>query len=76
MLSLAQREGTERVLSLASGPQSEPETAVFSQVAKVDAPLFAWDFRLLDGYGQDVAFISRAFRGFGQEVISGKHLLL
>ncbi|KAF7778830.1 hypothetical protein Agabi119p4_3175 [Agaricus bisporus var. burnettii] len=64
------REGTERVLSLASGPQSEPETAVFSQVAKIDAPFLAWDFRLQDGYDQDIAFISRAFGGFGREIFT------
>ncbi|KAF5358084.1 hypothetical protein D9756_001684 [Leucocoprinus leucothites] len=48
----------------------EPTPAVFTQVAQVDSPFLAWDFRLLDGHKQDIAFISRAFRGFGREIFT------
>lgn len=64
------RETSRRILSLASEPQPEPTTAVFSQIARVDSPFLAWDFRLLDGCQQDVAFISRTFRGFGREIFT------
>ncbi|KAJ3564277.1 hypothetical protein NP233_g8401 [Leucocoprinus birnbaumii] len=64
------RERSREILSLASEPQPEPEPAVFTQVAQVDAPFLAWDFRLLDGRKQDTAFISRSFRGFGREIFT------
>ncbi|KXN90546.1 hypothetical protein AN958_04218 [Leucoagaricus sp. SymC.cos] len=64
------RESPRRILSIASEPQPEPKPAFFSQVAQVDSPFLAWDFRLLDGRGQDIAFISRAFRGFGREIFT------
>jgi hypothetical protein len=68
MFTIVERESSRRILSLASASQPEPEPAVFTQVAQVNSPFLAWDFRLLDGHGQDIAFISRAFRGFGREV--------
>lgn len=64
------RESSRRILSLASESQPEPTPAVFTQVAQVDSPFLAWDFRLLDGHKQDIAFISRAFRGFGREIFT------
>ncbi|KAF9453266.1 Scramblase-domain-containing protein [Macrolepiota fuliginosa MF-IS2] len=64
------RECQKRILSLASEPQPEPEPAVFTQVAKIDAPFLAWDFQLSDGRGQDIALISRAFRGVGREIFT------
>lgn len=51
-----------------SEPQPEPEPSIFTQYATVDSGFLAWHFRLLDGRGEDIAYISRAFRGFGREV--------
>ncbi|KAF9068644.1 Scramblase-domain-containing protein, partial [Rhodocollybia butyracea] len=56
---------SKRILSLASDPQPEPEldANTFNQVGKVDAPFLAWDFSIQDAATQDMAFISRNFRG-------------
>ncbi|KAF5387121.1 hypothetical protein D9615_001633 [Tricholomella constricta] len=64
------REGRRRILSTTSGRQPEPETSKFTQFAKVDMPFLAWHFRLFDGRGEEFAFISRAFRGFGRELFT------
>ncbi|KAG6874269.1 hypothetical protein C0995_001494 [Termitomyces sp. Mi166 len=62
------REGQRRILSTASEPQPEPETSIFTQFAKVDMGLLSWHFRLFDGRSDEIAYIDRAFRGFGREV--------
>lgn len=64
------RQGHNRVISTASGRQPEPEPSTFSQFAKVDSGFLAWHFQLLDGHGEEIAYIDRAFRGFGREVFT------
>ncbi|KAG5730681.1 Phospholipid scramblase family protein [Termitomyces sp. T112] len=64
------REGYRRILSTASEPQPEPETTIFTQFAKVDMGFLSWHFRLSDGRGDEVAYIDRAFRGFGREIFT------
>ncbi|KAG5349793.1 hypothetical protein C0989_001864, partial [Termitomyces sp. Mn162] len=63
-------EGYRRILSTASEPQPEPETTIFTQFAKVDMGFLSWHFRLSDGRGDEVAYIDRAFRGFGREIFT------
>ncbi|ESK92861.1 scramblase family protein [Moniliophthora roreri MCA 2997] len=62
----------KRILSLASEPQPEPQpgSAVFNQFAKVDSPFLAWSFSLEDANGEEVAFISREWKGFGRELFT------
>ncbi|GLB35083.1 putative phospholipid scramblase family protein [Lyophyllum shimeji] len=64
------REGQRRILSTTSEPQPEPEPHTFSQFARVDMSFLAWHFRLLDARGEEIAYISRAFRGFGREIFT------
>ncbi|KAJ4488478.1 Scramblase-domain-containing protein [Lentinula aciculospora] len=66
------RDSPKRILSLASDPQPEPEldTNTFNQIAKVDAPFLAWDFSIRDAASQEMAFISRNFRGLGREIFT------
>ena len=65
------RESSHRILSTASEAQPEPDTEVFTQLAKVDEGFLAWYFYLRDARGQEIASVRRAFRGFGREVCSG-----
>ncbi|KAF5391829.1 hypothetical protein D9757_001799 [Collybiopsis confluens] len=60
------RESPKRILSLASDLQPEPEldSDTFNQMGKVDAPFLAWNFTVEDAAAQEIAFISRNFRGF------------
>ena len=58
----------KRILSTISERQPEPELCTFSQFAKVDMGFLAWHFQLLGDQEEEVAFIARAFRGFGREV--------
>lgn len=58
-----------RILSLATDPEQpdpEPEE-VFKQLAEVDAGFLAWEFGLKSDKGDEIAFVSRSFRGFGRE---------
>ncbi|KAG5645924.1 hypothetical protein DXG03_005071 [Asterophora parasitica] len=64
------RERGRRILSTTSEPQPEPEISRFSQFAQVDMPFLSWHFRLHDEKGEEIAFISRAFRGFGREIFT------
>ncbi|KAF8078084.1 Scramblase-domain-containing protein [Lyophyllum atratum] len=64
------RESERRILSTTSEPQPEPAPSTFSQFAKVDMGFLAWHFRLLDARGEEIAHISRAFRGFGREIFT------
>lgn len=63
------RNSSQRILSLASDPQPTPEPSTFSQFAHVDSGFLAWDFKLQDARGEQIAFITRSFRGFGREVV-------
>jgi hypothetical protein len=58
----------KRILSTTSEPQPQPEPETFSQFAKVDSGFLAWHFQILDDRGEELAYLSRAFRGFGREV--------
>lgn len=53
-----------------SDPQPEPEidSDLFNQFARIDEGLLAWDFRLRNARGEEIASVIRAFRGFGREV--------
>lgn len=62
------RQDARRILSLADEPQPEPEPNMFSQFARIDNGFLAWHFTLKDAYGQTIANVNRAFRGFGREV--------
>ncbi|KAJ7582641.1 Scramblase-domain-containing protein [Mycena floridula] len=66
------RDSPNRILSLASEsqPTPEPSDSIFSQFAKVDSGFLAWTFKLRDGKGEDIALVTRSFRGFGREIFT------
>ncbi|KZS99130.1 Scramblase-domain-containing protein [Sistotremastrum niveocremeum HHB9708] len=64
------RQDQETIVSSVTEKQPEPSQEEFNQVAIVDEGLFAWDFTLLNGQGQELASISRSFRGFGRELFT------
>ncbi|KAG6917784.1 hypothetical protein DXG01_001056 [Tephrocybe rancida] len=64
------REGHRRIFSTASETQPEPEITTMSQFANVDMGFLSWHFKLLNGDGEDLAYINRAFRGFGREIFT------
>ncbi|KAI9510892.1 Scramblase-domain-containing protein [Russula earlei] len=51
-------------------PEPEPESAHFAQFAKIDEGFWAWHFTLRGSRGEELASISRAFRGFGREIFT------
>ncbi|KAF9458675.1 Scramblase-domain-containing protein [Collybia nuda] len=64
------RKSPKHILSLASEPQPQPEQEIFSQFAKVDSGFLAWHFKVMDNRGEELAYLSRAFRGFGREIFT------
>lgn len=58
------------IQSIASEPQPEPEPDHFAQFAKIDEGFWAWHFTLRGAHGEELASISRAFRGFGREIFT------
>ncbi|KAI0256731.1 Scramblase-domain-containing protein [Lactifluus subvellereus] len=64
------RATPEVILSKASERQPEPEPDHFAQFAKVDEGFWAWHFTLRDSRGEELASVSRAFRGFGREIFT------
>jgi Scramblase len=58
------------ILSKAGEDQPEPEPDHFAQFAKIDEGFFAWHFTLRGSRGEELASISRAFRGFGREIFT------
>jgi hypothetical protein len=66
----ANRVTPEPVLSKISESQPEPEPDRFAQFAKIDEGFWAWHFTLRDARGEELASISRAFRGFGREIFT------
>lgn len=64
------RVASERILSKASEPQPEPEPDRFTQVAKIDEGFWAWHFTLRGSRHEELASISRAFRGLGREMFT------
>ncbi|KZT68179.1 Scramblase-domain-containing protein [Daedalea quercina L-15889] len=64
------KESPQRVLSVVSESQPEPDTEVFTQLARVDEGFLAWRFFLRDARGEEMASIRRVFRGFGRELFT------
>jgi hypothetical protein len=69
-IKAAIRVTPEPILSKISEPQPEPEPDRFSQFAKIDEGFWAWHFTVRDSRGEEMASISRAFRGFGREMFT------
>jgi hypothetical protein len=64
------RDAPEPILSKPGEPQPEPELDRFAQFAKIDEGFWAWQFTLRGSRGEELASISRAFRGFGREIFT------
>lgn len=62
------RDKPRRILSTTDEPQPEPDLDQFTQLAKIDEGLWAWNFALRDEQGDEIASVNRQFRGFGREV--------
>jgi hypothetical protein len=58
------------VQSTASEPKPKTEQDRFTQFAKIDEGFWAWHFTLRGAHGEELASISRAFRGFGREIFT------
>jgi hypothetical protein len=69
-IKAANRAAPEPILSKISEPQPEPESDRFAQFAKIDEGFWAWHFTLRGSHGEELASISRAFRGFGREIFT------
>jgi hypothetical protein len=71
-LSAINRVPPKLTLSKAGEPQPEPEPEQdhFAQFAKIDEGFWAWNFTLRGSRGEELASISRAFRGFGREIFT------
>ena len=69
-IKAANRVTPEPILSKLSLPQPEPESDRFAQFAKIDEGFWAWHFTLRGSRGEELASISRAFRGFGREIFT------
>ncbi|KAI0319794.1 Scramblase-domain-containing protein [Amylostereum chailletii] len=63
------KDPQRRILSVIGEAQPEPDTAndAFSQFAKVDEGLWAWNFALRGAHGEEIASVNRVFRGLGRE---------
>lgn len=63
-------EKPRRLLSVygEAAPEVQLEPPTYTQFAKVDSGFLSWNFPLFDSAGKEIAFVSRAFRGFGREV--------
>ena len=48
----------------------EPQLEQFVQFSKIDEGFWAWHFTLRGSHGEEMASISRAFRGFGRELFT------
>lgn len=73
--SAPQTSFTDRVtvghtLPKAGEQPPEPQLKHFVQFAKIDGGFWAWHFTLRDSRGEELASISRAFRGFGREMFT------
>lgn len=51
---------------------AEENDPMYFQTGKVDSGFLAWNFRVLDEDGNEIASVGRAFRGLGREV--GVHM--
>ena len=69
-IKAANRATPEPILSKISEPQPEPGSDRFSQFAKIDEGFWAWHFTLRGSRSEELASISRAFRGFGREMFT------
>ncbi|SRR6266404_9105336 len=68
--SFTDRVTTEHTLPNTGVHLPEPQRHHFVQFAKIDEGLLAWDFTLRGSRGEELASISRAFRGFGREMFT------
>lgn len=68
--SFTDRVPMEHTLSKASEHPPEPQLEHFVQFAKIDEGFWAWHFTLRGSRGEELASISRAFRGFGREIFT------
>ncbi|KAH9079439.1 Scramblase-domain-containing protein, partial [Lactarius deliciosus] len=69
-LFLRQGPLVERTLSKAGEHPPEPQLEHFVQFSKIDEGFWAWHFTLRSSRGEELASISRAFRGFGREIFT------
>jgi scramblase len=69
-IKAANRVTPEPILSKVSEPQPEPGLDRFAQFAKIDEGFYAWHFTLRGSRGEELASISREFRGFGREIFT------
>ena len=60
----------EHTLSKTNEHPPEAQLEHFVQFAKIDEGFWAWHFTLRDSRGEELASISRAFRGFGREIFT------
>ncbi|KAF5330868.1 hypothetical protein D9619_005864 [Psilocybe cf. subviscida] len=51
-------------------PAQSKNKSTYYQIAKVDAGLLAWNFKVLDEHAEEIASVGRAFRGFGREIFT------
>jgi hypothetical protein len=56
------------VHSISKEVATTPADPEFIQFARIDAGLLAWDFVLEDSRRQEIASVTRGFRGWGREV--------
>ncbi|PVF97715.1 Scramblase-domain-containing protein [Serendipita vermifera] len=59
------KEGNEH-----SAKEAETQDHHFTQFARIDEGLFSWNFTLRDRRGQEIASVSRGFRGWGRELFT------
>jgi hypothetical protein len=57
------KEGNEH-----SAQETETRDHHFTQFGRIDQGLFSWDFKVRDRRGEEIASVSRGFRGWGREV--------
>ncbi|KAH9050742.1 Scramblase-domain-containing protein [Lactarius hengduanensis] len=68
--SFTDKVTVERTLSKAGEHPPEPQLEHFVQFSKIDEGFWAWHFTLRSSRGEELASISRAFRGFGREIFT------
>ncbi|KAF8969932.1 Scramblase-domain-containing protein [Flammula alnicola] len=49
---------------------NQSNESVYYQIGKVDSGFLAWNFRVSDQHGNEIASVDRAFRGIGREVFT------
>jgi len=64
--NIDRKEGN--VHSISQEVATAPVDPEFIQFARIDAGLLAWNFVLQDSRRQEIASVTRGFRGWGREV--------